>query len=83
MRIPTSPSVCRQFIQQNKIDFPASETAKLYAGRVEYTLRDFGKIDRITKAMDDVLEYEDILTGESNHQIMDFYYQISCKYVYC
>ena len=26
-------------------------------------LRDWGKIDRITKAMDDVLEYENILTG--------------------
>ena len=57
-------SYLRHFIQQNKVDFPASETAKLYAGRVEYTVRDFGKIDRIAKALDDVLEYEDILTGD-------------------
>lgn len=55
-------SYLRHFIQQNKEQFPASEEAKIYAGRVEYTIRDFGKIDRITKALDDVLEYEDILT---------------------
>ena len=42
-------SYLRHFIQQNKVDFPASEEAKIYAGRVEYTVRDFGKIDRITK----------------------------------
>ena len=33
---------------------------------MEYTIGDWRKIDRITKAMDDVLEYENILTGGSS-----------------
>ena len=65
---PSSPCYFRHFIQQNMVDFPAQEEAKIYAGKIEYTVDDWRKIDRLTSNLyNDVLPYEEILSGKQGH----------------
>ena len=77
---PSFP-MSRHFIQQNMVDFPAQEEAKIYAGKIEYTVDDWRKIDRLTTNLyNDVLPYEEILSGKQGHHHC-FDMTLSCQHV--
>jgi hypothetical protein len=57
-------SYLRKFINTAEEHFPKSgETATIYTGRVDYTISDFTKIDRIVSRLDRSFEEDGFLTG--------------------
>ncbi len=57
-------SYLRKFIDANDVNFTTTgETATIYTGPVNYTIRDFKKVDRIVTRLDTAMEEDGFLTG--------------------